>query len=171
MDIPEIARLEKAIEMKREILRLAIKTNSSEEAVWTEFDIYRKTHPEGMRKRKPTRVDEILKNILHRSIFLTESPIEDTLRRELRARQIEFETQKKIGKYRVDFFFPQANLIVEADGGEYHSTPEQIERDQKRQAILMKRGCLVLRFTGREIYRNVVGCVDKIASFLVQAKL
>ena len=167
MDVSKIAKLGTAIEMRREVLKLAMNKDCTEDDIWKELEIYRKTHPDGQRKREPTHIQKILKNIMHESIILTESPIEDILRRELRARQIDFEAQKKIGRYRVDFFFPQADLIVEAEGKQYHSSPEQTQYDQKRQSILMKKGYLFLRFGGSEIYNDVVGCVDKIVSFLL----
>lgn len=170
MDIPKIANLETAIEMRKEVLRLAIKKSLPEGNIWAELDIYRKTHPEG--ERKPTPIALIVKSIisLGGKIKFTESPIEDLLKYKLQARRIKFETQKKIGKDRVDFFFPQANLIVEADVREYYSTPEQSEKDFKRQLALMKKGYIVLRFRGSKIYRDVEGCVIEISKFLVKKR-
>lgn len=170
MDIPEIANLEIAIEMQREVLRLALKKSLSEERIWEELEIYRKTHPEG--ERKPTPIALIVKSIIppDGKIKFTESPIEDLLKYKLQARNIIFETQKKIGKYRVDFFFPQANLIVETNGREYHSTPEQNEKDFKRQLDLIKKGYTVLRFRGSEIHRDAEGCVIEISKFLVKER-
>lgn len=175
MDIPEIVKLPTSIEMRREILKLALERNLSEERIWEEFEIYRKTHTGG---RKPipissilicnTLVDylNILERLIGKKIKITESPIEDLLTFELQKRNIKFEIQKKIGRYRVDFFFPKANLIIEVDGKEYHSTSEQREKDMKRQMDLIKKGYTVLRFRGSEIFRDVENCVIKISKFL-----
>lgn len=42
-------------------------------------------------------------------------------------------------------------LIVEVDGRQQHSTPEQHEDDHRRQNVFIDRGYLVLRFTPRQI--------------------
>lgn len=167
MDIPQIANLSTAIEMKREILKLVLEKNLPEERIWEELEIYHKTHPDGRSDRKPTSISSILKNIFSKTgITITESPMEDLLKHKLEAKDIKFQTQKKIGKCRVDFFFPQASLIVEVDRREYHSTSEQREKDMKRQMNLMKRGYAVLRFRGSEIYRDAEGCAIRISEFL-----
>ena len=170
MNIPEIAKLKTAIEMRREVLRLAVARSLTEEDVWIELDIYRKTHPPG--QREPVHIGKILKTIIPiiRGFKFTDSPIEDILAYELKNRNVKFEPQKEIGKYRVDFFFPEANLVVEADGKEYHSKPEQREKDEQRQMEIIKKGYSLLRFTGSQIYTDVERCVDNILAFLTDAR-
>lgn len=168
MDIPEIANLPTAIEMKREILKLAMEKGFAEQDVWSELEIYRKTNPDGRRKRRPTLVSEILKKVLPTmaEVKITESPAEDCLKSELIARDMDFEMQKSIGKYRVDFFFPAGNLIVEVDGAEYHATGRQFLKDFDRDSKLMKRGYTVLRFWASEVFKDAEGCVLKIMRLL-----
>lgn len=165
MDIPEITNLATAIETKREVLRLAVEKNRTEENVWLELEIYRKTHPEG--KKEAKQVKSLIRKILtNTKIHITKSPLEDTLKQALEIRKIHFVTQEKIGKYRVDFFFPQGRLVVEADGKEYHSSEEQRLKDFERQCEIMRRGYALLRFWGTQIYKDVEGCVDEISLFL-----
>lgn len=164
MNIMEISALQNPVQMRMEVLRLAKERNSTEDDIWLLIDGFRKTQQEGERPRFPTSIKDSIKTILpNKNKFkFTDSPIEDVLKWELQARNIKFETRKSIGQYRVDFFFPEANLIVEANGAEYHSTKEQRERDFKRQQTLMKKGYMVLRFTGSEIYKDPIHCVNHI---------
>lgn len=68
----------------------------------------------------------------------------------------------KHGRYRVDFILKDARLIIELDGHDYHSTKEQLEKDAIRQRYLSRAGYTVIRFTGREINRNVTACVSEV---------
>jgi len=150
--------------MRREVSKLAIETHIPEDDIWLELETYRKIHPG--EKKKATRVKSLIRKILtERKIHITRSPLEDTLKQALEKRKIHFVTQEKIGKYRVDFFFPQGRLVVEVDGKEYHSTEEQRLKDFERQCEIMRRGYALLRFRGTDIYQDVEGCVDKISLF------
>ena len=73
-----------------------------------------------------------------------------------------FGDKEKHGRYRVDFILKDARLIIELDGHNYHSTPEQLEKDAIRQRYLTRAGYTVIRFTGREINRNAVACVEEV---------
>jgi hypothetical protein len=59
--------------------------------------------------------------------------------------------------YEVDFLWPDARYVVEADGGD-HLTPEQRDADNERDATLQRAGYMVRRYSylamGRE--REVV---------------
>ena len=70
-----------------------------------------------------------------------------------------FGDNEKTHRYRVDFLFPRAKIIVELDGYEYHHTKEQLTNDALRQRYLVRSGYKVIRFTGREIYKDVERCV------------
>lgn len=73
-----------------------------------------------------------------------------------------FGDAQKHHRYRVDFFLKDARLIIELDGHAYHSTKEQLERDAIRQRYLTRAGYTVIRFTGREIVRDVQSCVTEV---------
>lgn len=51
----------------------------------------------------------------------------------------------------VDFLWRAQRLIVETDGGAYHSSRRAIERDRRREADLVRAGYRVLRVTWSQI--------------------
>lgn len=83
--------------------------------------------------------------------------------------------QAQIGDFRVDFAMHgrqvhwnekqqqwcnhDVKIIVECDGHDFHErTKEQAERDRSRDRELTLQGFVVVRFTGREIWRDPSGC-------------
>lgn len=80
--------------------------------------------------------------------------------------------QYKIDNYRVDFMIcfndksvnPYDNkdncLIVELDSYLWHgSDPEQFTKEKARERDITKEGYKLMRFSGREVYRDVERCV------------
>jgi len=51
----------------------------------------------------------------------------------------------------VDFFWPDARLIVETDGAATHLTRTAFENDRRRDAMLTRAGYRVIRFTWRQL--------------------
>lgn len=84
-------------------------------------------------------------------------------RKQLKDRQ--FYRQKNIGDYIVDFYCPSAKLIVELDGGQ-HYTEEGMNRDQIRDKYLENFGFSVLRFSDREVFKNIEGVLERIFEHL-----
>lgn len=60
-------------------------------------------------------------------------------------------TQARIRGFRVDFHWPELNLVVETDGLRYHRTPQQQTRDRTRDQRLTAAGLTVLRFTHAQV--------------------
>ena len=54
----------------------------------------------------------------------------------------------------VDFCWPAARLVVEADGWGVHGTHEAFKRDRRRSALLSMRGWTVTRFSDDDILRD-----------------
>lgn len=52
-------------------------------------------------------------------------------------------------------------LIVECDGHDYHSSKEQIKKDNERQREIENLGYTFIRFSGSEIYNDVEKCVEE----------
>lgn len=73
--------------------------------------------------------------------------------------EVWFGDQSNHFRYRVDFILIDARLIIELDGHEYHSSPEQLRKDAQRQRYLTRAGFTVIRFTGSEIVDNCAECV------------
>lgn len=73
-----------------------------------------------------------------------------------------FGDKNKHFRYRVDFILMDARLIIELDGHNYHSSPEQLKNDSKRQRYLSRAGFTVIRFTGSEIVNDCAECVSEV---------
>lgn len=72
--------------------------------------------------------------------------------------------------YRVDFVvgddtkerkYPM-QIVIECDGHDYHSSKEQIKKDNERQREIENLGYTFIRFSGSEIYNDVEKCVDEV---------
>jgi len=74
---------------------------------------------------------------------------------------VQFYRQKPIGPYIVDFFAPQAGLVIEADGSQ-HLEPDNAVRDQERDRYLADSGLLILRFNNYQILRETDAVVEQI---------
>ena len=87
------------------------------------------------------------------------SHAENLLLTELVIQDQEFIRQQPIGKYKADFYFPKYKLILEVDGADFHSTPEQLQHDRIRNEFVNKMGYGVLRVTGKMVRENPSGIV------------
>jgi very-short-patch-repair endonuclease len=74
---------------------------------------------------------------------------------------VQFYRQKPIGDYIVDFYAPQAKLVVEIDGSQ-HFEPQHAEKDKKRDAYLGSLGLMVLRFDSRQALKETEGVLEVI---------
>jgi len=87
---------------------------------------------------------------------------EQTLWQSLRRGQLgnyKFRRQQPIGRYIVDFYCHQAQLIVEVDG-DVHA--EQEEYDAERTAWLEANGYRVIRFSNLSVNTNLDGVLQEI---------
>jgi len=82
---------------------------------------------------------------------------ESLLWSKLRRKQLKdyhFYRQRIIGNYIVDFYCPQAKVVIELDGGQHYSD-DGIKRDKIRDKYLAELGLKVLRFSDREVLQNL----------------
>lgn len=82
----------------------------------------------------------------------------------LRRKQIhgvQFNRQKPILNYIVDFYCAQAKLVIELDGSQ-HYEPEHREKDQVRDQTLAELGLLVLRYDNRQVLLETEAVVEDI---------
>lgn len=56
----------------------------------------------------------------------------------------------------------QGALLIECDGRDFHSSPDQRKHDWQKDANAHDRGFLTMRFTGTEIWKDADGCAQKI---------
>ncbi len=61
---------------------------------------------------------------------------------------LELRMQVPVAQYRLDFLV-DTRLVVEVDGAAYHSSPEAIEKDQRRDLFLIEKGFEVLRIPAK----------------------
>lgn len=81
--------------------------------------------------------------------------------------------QAKIAGYKVDFLLwfacgrYKGGVAVECDGHAFHEkTKEQAAHDKKRDRAILTSGFPVMRFTGSEIFKDSIGCVEQIQEAL-----
>jgi adenine-specific DNA-methyltransferase len=80
----------------------------------------------------------------------------------LRRKQLDglrFRRQAPLGPYVVDFFCPDAKLIIEVDGGQHAGRQAY---DTRRTTWLEERGYRVLRFWNNEVLENTDGVLSEI---------
>ncbi len=97
----------------------------------------------------------------------TRSPLEDNFLKEVvkRHRLPPPLCQQKVEGFTVDFLWPAARLIAEADGAN-HRLPAVRQDDNVRDNILGLAGYLVLRFTKADIHRRHARSADLIRTGL-----
>jgi very-short-patch-repair endonuclease len=61
------------------------------------------------------------------------------------------ETQVWLNGYRVDFFWPEVGLVVEADSLRYHRTPAKQSADRRRDHAHLSAGLTPLRFSHAQV--------------------
>ena len=76
--------------------------------------------------------------------------------RYLRVYPLQWNRQKVIGPYIVDFYCKRAGLIVELDGSQ-HYDPATMAYDRERTAYLNSLGYTLIRFTNTDVKTNLSG--------------
>jgi very-short-patch-repair endonuclease len=79
----------------------------------------------------------------------------------LRAYPVRFTRQKIIGNYIVDFYCPQAKIVLELDGSQ-HYEEENLQKDAERTRFLKQFDLRVIRIPNSEINRNFRGVCEYI---------
>ena len=76
----------------------------------------------------------------------------------------QFNRQKPLGEYIVDFYCKPLHLVIEVDGG-YHFEPGQLVKDKERQSILEDMGLRFLRFEEMQVRKDMDVVLRKIAAY------
>ena len=72
----------------------------------------------------------------------------------------------RLGRYTIDFLWPDQKLVVETDGWAGHGHRVAFERDRARDADLQAQGFAVLRFTWRQVMHETLLVTVRIAQLL-----
>ena len=82
--------------------------------------------------------------------------IELKVEEELKRRKISYQTQHGLGGIAiVDFYLPEYRIVIQCDGDYWHNFPEQKERDERQDKVLISNGVKVHRFWQHEINQDV----------------
>jgi very-short-patch-repair endonuclease len=79
----------------------------------------------------------------------------------LKTYAVQFNRQKVIGNYIIDFYCDKAKLVIEIDGSQHYEDSE-ISYDKERTEYLNQLGLKVLRFTNIDINKNFNGVCETI---------
>lgn len=78
----------------------------------------------------------------------------------------QFNRQKPLNNYIVDFYCKPLNLVIEVDGS-YHNQPEQRVKDEERQKILETMGLNFLRFSEMEVRKDMELVLKTIENYIL----
>ena len=77
---------------------------------------------------------------------------------------LDFDRQRIIGNYSVDFYCRALGLVVEIDGCS-HKGKEGC--DDAREEWLVAQGCIVVRFTSVKVLENMGGVLKELEEFVL----
>ena len=86
----------------------------------------------------------------------------------LRSYPVRFSRQKVLGKYIVDFYCAQAQIVVELDGSQHYDESNK-EKDAERTAFLEEYGLTVIRIPNNEVVKNFLGVCEYIDGVVLQS--
>jgi very-short-patch-repair endonuclease len=88
------------------------------------------------------------------------SSLEVAVAAELKQRGEPFEVQRRFHWYVVDFYLPERNLVIEADGAYWHSLPNVQRTDKAKNGYMRSHGINLARLTEEAIRADVRAAVD-----------
>jgi len=101
--------------------------------------------------------------IVHPQGVLTRSELERRGLRMIRRHRLPTpEVNARLLGYEVDFVWRAQGVVLELDGGAWHATTTQRERDTRKAANLMSRGWTVLRLTWRQVVHEPTWAAARI---------
>ncbi|HDM8240921.1 endonuclease domain-containing protein [Vibrio campbellii] len=92
---------------------------------------------------------------------------EEVLWQRIRRKQlgVKFRRQHGIGRYIVDFYCAELNLVIEIDG-DSHFSDEGKEKDTIRDAFMETLGIKVLRFTNEEVMKQTESVLERLLNLV-----
>jgi predicted transcriptional regulator of viral defense system len=97
-----------------------------------------------------------LRVVIERATFrVTQSELEREFLRVVKRAGLPLpDTQARFGRTRVDFYWPEIGLVVEADGGDFHRTAIQQTEDRKRDQAHLRAGRTPMRVTHAQAFKE-----------------
>ncbi len=96
----------------------------------------------------------------------TESYLERKMEQALISAGIHFQKSYPYGRYTLDFAIVEHRIDIECDGKYWHSLPEVVNRDSKRDNFMRHHNWTVIRLTEDEINSSVSYCIQRIVRAL-----
>jgi very-short-patch-repair endonuclease len=81
---------------------------------------------------------------------------------------LDFDRQKIIGNYIVDFYCAEKSVVIEVDGS---SHDDKLEYDAERDAFLMGLGLSVIHIPVKDVKQNLTGVMQHLRQRLLRATL
>ncbi len=118
-----------------------------------------------MSKRKIIQYNPALKSVakeLRRTMTLSEVLVWNNLKGK-KMLGYDFDRQRPIGNYIVDFYCKELSLAIEIDGNTHYY---RYEEDCQRQNELEKLGVNFLRFDDLEVKKNITNVIEVIEDWI-----
>lgn len=74
--------------------------------------------------------------------------------------RVPFRPQHVVAGFVVDAFIPSQNIAIEVDGEYWHSRPENVQRDRRKDAALRDLGITVARITEKQATADIGAAVE-----------
>lgn len=78
------------------------------------------------------------------------------------------ETQHPLHGFEADFYWPQADVVVEVDGYQWHSTRSAFERDRRKDRVFRDAGLDVTRLTVEQLEQESLAIVARLARVIAE---
>lgn len=102
----------------------------------------------------PSRFEKLQEELKKKNNARGSSPLELYFENNLKMCGIyEYEKEKQVGTFFIDFAFPTINLSVELDGS-YHKSPDMKDKDRNKTIYLQSCGLEVYRIPSSEIWKT-----------------
>lgn len=96
----------------------------------------------------------------------TPTTIEIAIRELLDSLNVAYTEQKPMGKFICDFVVKDSLLAIECDGDYWHSLPQVVERDKRKDSWLANHKYTILRLPEHKIRNDIEWCKQKIINLL-----
>jgi very-short-patch-repair endonuclease len=117
--------------------------------------------------RQPACSVDCASELGRRGVKFTRTSIEVKMAEELEARDVDYVEQYVLGdKFRLDFFLPAYEIVIECDGNYWHTREDVVKRDARKNAYIAACGFKLFRFWETDINEDVEACVDIICAHI-----